>query len=637
MHERTAGDRRRLTRVGTFVLVAWSSTILPCRLAGVSLLAAAGAAVQQLRVTEAELRPNALGGGNAGRVKAQGVVADQSGGLRVALLSGQAGVDIDDRSAFHISSPVIGCHQRNGGRIVCRNADHTMRVFLKPSRQGPPLFALKISLRRLPSTGTGTAAPTGPVTVTIRDPSTSDRIDIISDCHHQKQRNLTCLDRDRPNIVLIVTDDQRWDTLQYMPTTLSQLADRGVTFTNSFVTTSLCCPSRSSGLSGLYAHNHGVLANILPQGGAPTFVGRDTSTIATWLQSAGYRTGMYGKYLTGYSVQVPPYTTTPYIPPGWDEWHVLVAENYYNYQLTDNTQLVAYGNAEADYSTDVLAAKAVDFINSAHGQPFLLFLAPKAPHSDGGGLPKPAPRHAGAFAGIASWRPPSWDEDDVSDKAAWVQALPRASYSFGFVTVGTWADATRRYGLESLLAVDEAVGAVVDALDATGQSDNTVIVYTSDNGICWLEHRLNGKPCEFEECLRVPLIIRYPRMITTQRAEAGIALNIDLAPTLAALAGVTPPTPVNGRSLVPLLQNQPDGWRTDFLFEQWDFNTVYNNTEAGVRTHDWKYVEYDNSAEERELFDLQVDPFELDGATPLVSHPEVVAPMQARLAQLLTE
>lgn len=120
------------------------------------------------------------------------------------------------------------------------------------------------------------------MTVTVHAPAASDRIDIVGDCTPQMRHSLLCRDQDRPNIVLIVTDDQRWDTLPYMPNVLSLLANQGVTFTNSFVTTSICCPSRASGLSGLYAHNHGVLANVLPEGGAPKFVGPDSSTIATW-------------------------------------------------------------------------------------------------------------------------------------------------------------------------------------------------------------------------------------------------------------------------------------------------------------------------------------------------------------------
>jgi N-acetylglucosamine-6-sulfatase len=422
-----------------------------------------------------------------------------------------------------------------------------------------------------------------------------------------------------PNIVLLLTDDQRWDTLPYMPAVQRLLVAQGVTFTNSFTTTPLCMPSRTSLLTGQYAHHTGALTNFPPRGGSNLFVGPDASTVATWLHQAGYRTGIYGKYVNLYQFQCPPHTATCYRPPGWDEWHVLLDEATYNYRLTDGSSIVSYGSDPEDYSTDVLAAKAADFVRNTHGQPFLLFVAFHEPHDEGLLPPIPAPRHGGTFANLPPLRPPSWDEADVSDKPAWIRRRPRATDLLGSgvlqFPVGEWSDRKRLGQLQALQAIDEAVERILGAVEASGQTSNTVVIFTSDNGLSWEEHRWIGKGCPYEECLRVPLVIRFPPLARGGRQDARMALNIDLAPTIAALAHVPVAQGTDGQSLVPLLRRSGGPWRPAFLFEYFANPGEVPPNFTGVRTKRWKLTRYDDPSDD-ELLHLSSDPYELTSAPP---------------------
>jgi N-acetylglucosamine-6-sulfatase len=424
----------------------------------------------------------------------------------------------------------------------------------------------------------------------------------------------------RPNVIVIVTDDQRWDTLGYMPAVQRRLVAQGITFTNAFTTTPVCLPSRTSLLTGRYPHATGVLANFPPLGGPRRFVGPDASTLATWLHGAGYRTGMFGKYVNLYgSQQCPPATAACYRPPGWDEWHVFLDEEYFTYQLAENDTITSYGSAEGDYSTDVLAAKASEFIRTTRDQPFLLVLNFFAPHSTGPFPPTPAPRHRGTYAGLALTRPPSWDEDDVSDKPGWVQRRPRAGDLVGGgvfrAPAGDWYDDMRRGQLEALQAVDEGVEQLMAALDATGRAADTIVVFTSDNGFSWGEHRWLGKSCPYEECLRVPLVIRYPALRRAGRRARQMVLNIDLAPTLADLAGVDVPPGVDGRSLRPLLRGHAGPGRAAFLFEYFAIPQEVPPSFRGLRTRRWKLALWADPADD-ELLHFATDPFELESLPP---------------------
>jgi N-acetylglucosamine-6-sulfatase len=436
----------------------------------------------------------------------------------------------------------------------------------------------------------------------------------------------------RPNIVFILTDDQRFDTIglthsidgvtPVMPTVVNELVNKGVTFQNSYVTTDLCAPSRSSLLAAKYSHTTGVHDNGGADGGFMAF--DDSSTLPVWLKAAGYRTGIYGKYINGYG------PAAPYQAPGWDEWHVFKDVNYFNYTLVENGVENMFGSADTDYSTDVLRDKAVQFIHdSAGGPPFFLYFAPKAPHAPA----TPAPRHAGSFSGIPPWRPPNYNEADVSDKPAWVQAITPWT-----PTMQANHDNFNQKQLECLQAVDEAVAALIQALRDTSQDQNTMIVFASDNGYSWGSHRWEPKQCPYEECMRVPLVIRYAPLAPLPRTENGFGLNIDHGETLAELAGATPDPGVEGVSLVRLLDGTAPGWRLDFLEEHWDA-TPGDETDVGsiptyaeVRGEQWKYNEY--VTDEKELYDELADPFELLNGVTDPGNASVVSSMATRLREL---
>jgi arylsulfatase A-like enzyme len=454
----------------------------------------------------------------------------------------------------------------------------------------------------------------------------------------------------RPNIVLILTDDQRWDTVDathespnrsgpVMPIVTSELVNSGVTFSRGYVTTALCCPSRTSILSGQYSHNTGVLDNSPPDGGAEVF--DDTQTIALWLQAAGYKTAFVGKYLNGYL------SLAPCIPPGWDEWHVFHQVKFYDYDFNDNGVVTHFGNTPADYSQEILTQRAVDFIHAAGpGAPFFLHFSTKAPH----GPATPAPSDIGLFMGLAPFRPPNYAEADVTDKPAWVQAQ-------------TWTaneqsstDQFRIDQLESLQAVDRGVGAIMQALRDIGEDDNTLVVFTGDNAFSWGSHRWRPKTCPYEECMHVPMIMRYPPLGTTPRNDDHFVLNVDFAPTFVELAEATiPPSHVvNGQSLVPVLAGTAGAGRKDMLNEHWNGAIPDNalvkqgrcsattgtvcvinaDCPSGETCKQWKYVEYETA--ETELYDLSVDPYELTNITtsadPMVQ--AVKSALAARLADL---
>jgi N-acetylglucosamine-6-sulfatase len=437
----------------------------------------------------------------------------------------------------------------------------------------------------------------------------------------------------RPNLVFILTDDQDLllHSLDFMPQTRALIAQKGMTFEQDFVPLSLCCPSRSTILTGLYPHNHKIYNNRAPAGGFAKFqdLGLEETTIATALHAAGYRTALFGKYLNNYPRKEDP----THVPSGWDEFVTPAGGSPYTefrYALNDNGTLVSHGSAPADYLTDVIAGKATDFIrrSAEAGEPFFLYLAPYAPHKPA----TPAPRHANRFPGLKAPRTPSFNEVSVADKPEKVRKLPRLS-----AADVTAIDTLYRKRAQSLQAVDEAVAAVVHALEESGQLANTYIVFTSDNGFHMGQHRLKpGKYTPYETDVHMPLLVRGPG-IAPGSATAAATSSVDFVPTLAELAGVALPFAVDGRSFVPLLRGEtPAGWRLAVLLEQYEFMpeedtpdnvlepadpqdatvTVYPS-HLGVRTPEIKYVEYGTG--EREVYDLRHDPDERDNLASQMS------------------
>ncbi len=433
----------------------------------------------------------------------------------------------------------------------------------------------------------------------------------------------------RPSILVIMTDDQRLDQMRVLSKTLALLGAKGTTFDNSFVDVSLCCPSRSTFLTGQYAHNHGVLANGGPHGG---YIHLDNSnTLAVWLQEAGYYTAHVGKYLNNYGAD------SPAVPPGWSRWFGLIDPStyrMYGYTVSDGGRPVGYLDSPRDYQTDVLAAKAEEILRSRAGsdQPFFLTVAPTVPHLERLGHrqtpPRPAPRHRGRFAREMLPVAASFNEGDVSDKPAHVRRLPPFTPERRALTTEIY-----RAELASLLAVDDLVERLVKTLEATGQLDRTVILFTSDNGFFLGEHRIpEGKYLPYEESIRVPLIIRGGGFPSGAHA-AQMVSNVDLAPTIVALTDVKARRVMDGRPLLPLALDPKQGKGRTLLIEGYGQGKG-KPPFAAVRDPRWFYAEYKNG--DRELYDLQRDPAELRSLHGDSREAAILQDLARRLARLRT-
>lgn len=430
-----------------------------------------------------------------------------------------------------------------------------------------------------------------------------------------------------PNILLVLTDDLSHGTLgaalvnNWMPNLKSAVIDQGMTFQNFYIADSLCCPSRATLLTGQYSHNHGVRTNVPPLGGVVAL--NDSSTLATWLRAAGYRTGLVGKYLNGYGLNADPSSpkdNPTYVPPGWDDWQgVTVPDQMFNYAINDNGVLQAYGSQPSDYQTDVLAARAVAFIDESEAndaQPFLLLVTTQAPHQETGflcslnvgsiGPLAPAPRHAGQTANLQLQAGPSFNESNVSDKPTWIKG------NFSLLTAPQidCLETGHRNRVGSLLAVDDLIGTITAALQTAGELGNTLIVFCSDNGFLLGEHRVNSKQQAFEEAIRVPLYVKGPGVVAQAVAQQ-LVVNVDLAATFVELAQATAGLMQDGRSFAPILQDPAFvPWRSHVLIEHVKSGgAVVPPDYSAVRTTQYKWVEYANG--EKELYDLTNDPGEL--------------------------
>ena len=421
----------------------------------------------------------------------------------------------------------------------------------------------------------------------------------------------------------------RADDLAVMPAAQALLVEQGTTFTNCITPDPLCAPARASLLRGQYPHNHGVWHG-------QSFdrfyaLGHEEATIATWLQVAGYHTALIGKYLNAYPEGGFPVGITPSPPPGWDEWVGITDEGYDRFILNENGKTVAVRKRQNLYTTDFLGSKAASFISDKMqtGQPFFLYLAPLAPH----GPAKPAPRHAGGFAGISAPRSPSFDEADVTDKPSVVQAIPEMSTSQMAAV-----DERQPKRLETLQAVDEMVASLVDQLRDAGTLEQTYIVLSSDNGYHLGEHRIaleKGTP--YEESIRVPLVVRGPGVLSGRTIPA-LASLVDLAPTFAAWGDAVVPDFVDGRSLAPLLDDNSSAtpWRHSVLVEHDDKpvdGPMNPSAFQALRTVDRLYAEYTTG--ERELYDLVNDPYQLENQAD-DADPAFIQTLSARLAAMTT-
>ena len=442
----------------------------------------------------------------------------------------------------------------------------------------------------------------------------------------------------RPNIVVVYTDDQRADDMWVMTRTLELLADAGTTFAHAYAPFPLCCPARATMLTGQYGHNHGVLGNASPDhplGGWAAF--DESSTVATWLDDVGYQTAYVGKYLNKYG-QSKPRTA----PPGWDDWRAITSGgDYFKTRMLVNGQINQY---DGIYQTDLLTDHAVEVIQNRvpADEPLFLMTAYYAPHSGTPveaddpintlgiqmATPAVAPRHRDAFAGLALPRDPSFNEADVSDKASEVSDRQ-------LINARLQDAMTEHYQqrLESLLAVDEGVERIVQALDLAGELDNTIIVYTSDNGFMMGEHRVPaGKSLAYEPSAKIPFIVRGPGFPAGATRQPQVT-QADLAPTFADIAGATPGLVVDGVSLLPLAASGK-GWpNRPIVIEAAPESLTGPMFYTGVRASRYVYFEYGETGEV-EFYDMTADPYQLTNLAPDPRYDNVEAQLAALLDRL---
>lgn len=413
---------------------------------------------------------------------------------------------------------------------------------------------------------------------------------------------------ERPNVLLILTDDQRAGTLAGMPNVMEHLVEQGTTYPNAFVPTSWCCPSRASLLSGKFAHNSGVWENGTSSAwgawSAFAYGGEENDTLATRLSDAGYRTGLFGKYLNDTVAQ-----GEEYRPAGWDEWDAFLGGNYQRYKLSSDRKPV---RKDRTYLTDALAQSAMDFIESTpDGTPFFAYFSPFAPHYPFDPGPyEGATRDAGLLDEVragAQYPSPATNQADMTGYPRWMQKLPQSEIwddkGRGAAPRMTLNDVIERQA-DTLMGVDAAIGRMIDALRESGRLDNTLIVLVSDNGYAWGEHRLQGKNTPYDVSVRVPLVMRYDEGIPAATIdERIIAANVDVHATILDIAGVRPGR-IDG---VSALSSQRDGLVMEAM--RWAGN-YGRPAYCGYRTDERLYVRY--STGEEELYDYTQDPYELN-------------------------
>jgi len=442
----------------------------------------------------------------------------------------------------------------------------------------------------------------------------------------------------RPNIVFILIDDLRWDELgcvghPYLQTPyIDRIAKEGALFRNAFMTTPLCSPSRASFLTGQYAHTHGITDNVDRAAASHQLV-----TFPALLHRSEYETAFIGKWHMGND-------DTP--RPGFDRWVSFKGQGtYINPEINEDGKMVN----RSGYTTDILSGYAVEFIRQKHDKPYLVYLAHKAVHpevtqnNDGsinlGDAERflPAERHQNAYVGVKIPRRPSYGRSPEGKPALQRQIgnLP----PLGDRTVTPDESILGRQ--RTLLAIDDGVGEILKALKETGQLDNTIIVFTSDNGYFYGEHGLNAeRRLAYEESIRMPLLLRYPKLIKPGMVRDEFALNIDLAPTLLSLAAVPVPTEMQGRSLVPLLKGEHPEWRKSFLIEYYSDKVFPRISQMGykaVRSDRWKYIHYLELQGMDELYDLKADPYELHNQISSKRSSAVLLQVKNEMKRLLKE
>ena len=441
------------------------------------------------------------------------------------------------------------------------------------------------------------------------------------------------------NVIFILADDHRFDFMGFTgkvpwlkTPAMDRLAREGAYFENTFVTTALCSPSRASILTGLFSHNHTVVDNMAP-------VPKGLIYFPQYLQEAGYQTSFFGKWHMGDETDEP--------KPGFNHWESFKGQGvYYNPTLNINGKQVAY--KDSAYISDLLTEHAVDWLDKRDKEkPFFLYLSHKAVHADF----QPAKRHKGKYKNEPIELPPSFRtsdsqvkgkqsvnqsiEQEVSKKEPlkgedyygkgrtpdWQKMQRESWHGVDYMYYGkiSFAEFYRNY-CETLLGMDESVGALLDYLDKNGLAEETLVIYMGDNGFSFGEHGLIDKRHFYEESVKVPFLIRCPEIFSGSKTMEPMIQNIDVAPTILAAAGIEKPAHFQGQSILPLLQAKEVKWRDKIFYEYyWEHDYPQTPTMHGVRTDRYKLIRYHGIWDTNELYDLQEDPYEMNN---LIASPE---------------
>jgi len=438
-----------------------------------------------------------------------------------------------------------------------------------------------------------------------------------------------------PNIIFILVDDMRWDQLRltghpfaHTPN-IDRIGQEGVTFTNAFVCTPLCSPSRASFLTGQYPHKHRIINN---DRNGLSFISHKLVTFPQLLRRVGYKTAFIGKWHMG---------DDDSRRPGFDHWISFRAQGIFIDPVVNiNGQRKQY----TGYMTDLLNQWSVDFLKEKHDKPYLLYLSHKAVHAPF----IPADRHKNQYAD-QTYREPAGSSRDLMGKPAINRTLPPVDvlripgatpepgeprYNRGTEKEDIYLDHHR-----CLSSVDDGIGMLFNTLEQNGELDNTLIIFASDNGFLFGEHGLfMNKRVPYEESLRIPLLMRYPKLIKPGSKRQQMVLNIDITPTLYELAGVDAPVPIHGKSLLPVLRDPENKLRSEFLAEYYleKITPLYATWQA-VRSDRWKYIRYPELAGMDELYDLQSDPGERQNLIRSSEYRSRIQQMQGKLKQLLED
>ncbi|MDG2381326.1 MAG: sulfatase [Pirellulaceae bacterium] len=455
-------------------------------------------------------------------------------------------------------------------------------------------------------------------------------LDLLTD-HQHSQRN----------VIFILCDDHRREALGFIghpfleTPHLDRMASGGAFLKNAFVTTSLCSPSRASILTGQYTHNHRVTDNYHP-------VSPDNMFFPQYLQRAGYETAFIGKWHMGGDDDSP--------RPGFDHWVAFKGQGTYWPDGHGTTRVVPQTRYDGfnvngkrvpqkGYITDELTDYALDWLKKRNSdQPFFLYVSHKAVHSDF----VPHDRHRGRYQD-QPWKPPVTFADTPENrrgKPRWAinQRNSRHGTEYGYNLPEFDVEAYYKRYCESLLAVDDNVGRILDHLQAKGQLDSTIVIYMGDNGFAFGEHGLIDKRTAYESSIRVPLLVHCPDLIEPGLVIEQVVANIDIAPTLLEVAGRVTPNAMDGKSFYPLLEGKPMPWRDALLYEYfWEWNYPQTPTVHAVIGQRYKYIRYHGVWDTDELYDLKNDPDERRNLIRDQNHQELATKLKSQLFELLAK